>query len=206
VNSRRLPLILLAITVCALIISGIGPKDRFTWWLEVAPVLIGIPLLISTYGRFRFSDLAYVLMAIHAVILVVGGHYTYAEVPLFDWIRDEFGLARNHYDRVGHFAQGFVPAIIAREILVRREVVRGTGWLAFVVISICLAISAVYELLEWLAAVTTGEAAEAFLGTQGDPWDTQTDMALAFAGAVVSLILLSRLHDRMLRTATPSRP
>ena len=199
-NSGRLPLTLLAITVGALLLSAIGPKDRFTWWLEVAPVLIGIPLLISTYGRFRFSDLAYVLMAIHAVILVIGGHYTYAEVPLFDWIRDEFGFARNHYDRVGHFAQGFVPAIVAREILVRGAVVRGKGWLAFVVVSICLAISAVYELLEWFAAITTGEAAEAFLGTQGDPWDTQTDMALAFAGAVISLLLLSRLHDRLMAT------
>lgn len=187
---------LTAATLVVLVWSGIGPKDRFTWFLEVAPVLIGLPLLFATHRRFPLSSLTYVLLAIHGVILMVGGHYTYAEVPLGEWVKEAFGFERNHYDRVGHFAQGFVPAIVAREILQRNDVVRGRRWLVFIILSICLAISATYELLEWLAAATTGEAAEAFLGTQGDVWDTQMDMFFALIGAASALLFLSRAHDR----------
>lgn len=203
----RVHLALLASLLVLLVWSGVGPHDRFTWLLEVAPVLIGVPILLATYRRFEFTTLAYVLMWLHAVVLIVGGHYTYARVPLFDWVRDAFGLARNHYDRVGHFAQGFVPAILAREILLRRSPLEPGKWLSFIVVSVCLAISAFYELIEFGVAVATGEAAEAFLGTQGDVWDTQIDMALALGGAVISLLLLGRVHDRALRrllsTAVP---
>jgi len=195
----RLHLTLLAIVAGVLVWSGIGPKDRLTWFLEVFPVLIGAAILLPTYRRFRLTDLLYVLLAIHAVILMIGGHYTYAEVPLFDWIRDQFGFARNHYDRVGHLAQGFVPAILAREILIRRGVVRGRGWLFFIVVSICLGFSAFYELIEWSVAELSGEAAEAFLGTQGDDWDTQKDMAMALVGSVLAQVLLGRTHDRQLK-------
>ncbi len=179
--------------------SAIRPHDYFTWFLEVLPALLGLAILISTYRRFRFTTLLYVLMWIHGIILVIGGHYTYAEVPLFNWLRDVFDLSRNHYDRVGHFAQGFVPAMIAREILVRFSPVHRGGWLVFFVICIALALSAVYELFEWAVAKATGTAADAFLGTQGDPWDTQADMALALLGASTALIVLSRLHDRELK-------
>ena len=178
--------------------SALGPRDRFTWFLEILPVLLGVPLLAFTWRRFPLTTLAYVLVTIHAIILLVGGHYTYAEVPLFNWIRDAFGLARNHFDRVGHFAQGFVPAILAREILLRRAPFRPGGWLFFMVTSICLALSALYELFEWGVAVATGTAAEAFLGTQGDVWDTQKDMAMCLVGAVTALLILSRAHDRAL--------
>lgn len=192
-------LILLALFAAVLIWSGIHPHDRFTWMLEVAPAVIGVAVLVATYHRFRFTGLAYVLIFVHACILCVGGRYTYAEVPLGNWIRDAFGLARNHYDRLGHFAQGFVPAILAREILRRCSPVRRGKWLAFLVICICLSISAAYELLEWAVAAMTGQAADAFLGTQGDPWDTQKDMALAGLGAVVALLCLGRAHDHALR-------
>ena len=175
--------------------SAISPKDRFTWFLEVFPAVIGLGALALTYRRFRFTNLLYLLMWMHAAILLVGGHYTYAEVPLFDWIRETFHQARNNYDKVGHFAQGFIPAMIAREILVRRGVLARRGWLAFVVVCICLALSASYELFEWAVAEWTGTAADAFLGSQGDPWDTQKDMAFAVAGAVLALGLLSRSHD-----------
>lgn len=178
--------------------SAVGPRDPFTWFLEILPVLIGVPLLAFTWRRFPLTTLAYVLVTIHALILMVGGHYTYAQVPLFNWIRDAFGLARNHFDRVGHFAQGFVPAILAREILLRRTPFRPGGWLFFMVTSICLALSALYELFEWGVAVATGTAAEAFLGTQGDVWDTQKDMAMCLVGAVTALLILSRAHDRAL--------
>ncbi len=190
----------LLMSLTALLVwSAIRPHDYFTWLLEVAPVLIGVPILVAIRKRFEFTTLAYVLMWLHASILIVGGHYTYAEVPLFNWIRDVFALGRNHYDRVGHFAQGFVPAIIAREVLLRRSPLRPGKWLFFIVLSICLAISATYELFEFGVAVTTGTAAEAFLGTQGDVWDTQEDMSFALVGAVLSLLLLGRAHDRALR-------
>jgi putative membrane protein len=186
--------------------SGVGPHDRFTWFLEVAPVLVGLPILIAIYRRFRFTSLAYTLIAIHAVILMVGGHYTYAEVPLGYWLQDWLGFARNHYDRIGHLAQGFIPAIVVREILIRRSPLRRSRWVPFVVVSICLAFSAFYELIEWWTAVATGEAAEAFLGTQGDVWDTQWDMMLALIGAILALFMLSRLHDRQLAGRSTDRP
>jgi putative membrane protein len=189
---------LLAIAACVLIWSGIGPKDRFTWVLEVAPAVIGGAILIATYRKFQFTTLVYVLIAIHAIILMVGGKYTYAEVPLFNWIRDTFGHARNHYDRIGHFAQGFIPAMIARELLLRKTPLRQGGWLYLLCVCCCLALSAFYELIEWWAALATGEAAQAFLGTQGDVWDTQWDMFLALIGANTALLLLSRMHDRQL--------
>lgn len=178
--------------------SGINPKDQFTWLLEVLPALIGIIILAFTYNRFRLTTLTYLLILIHAIILMVGGHYTYAEVPLFDWLKDVFELERNNYDKVGHLAQGFIPAIIAREILIRKSVVDGKGWLNFIIICICLAISAFYELIEWWVAVLSGESAEAFLGTQGYVFDTQSDMFLALLGSVIALILLSRMHDKQL--------
>jgi len=178
--------------------SAIGPHDRYTWFLEVAPVLLGAAILLPTYRRFPLTDLLYVLLAVHGVILMVGGHYTYAEVPLGHWAKEAFGLARNHYDRLGHFAQGFVPAILAREILLRRRVVARGAWLFTIVVSICLAFSAFYELVEWTVAELSGTAAEAFLGTQGDVWDTQKDMALALGGAIVAQLALTRRHDRAL--------
>jgi putative membrane protein len=189
---------LLALVAAVFFWSAFGPLDRFTWFLEVLPVLVGLPLLAVTYRRFPLTSLAYSLIATHAVILMVGGHYTYAEVPVFNWLRDSFGLARNHYDRLGHFAQGFVPAILAREVLLRRTPLRRGGWLLTIVMSICLAISALYELFEWGVAVATGTAASAFLGTQGDVWDTQKDMAMCLVGAISALLILSRAHDRSL--------
>jgi len=178
--------------------SGIAPHDRVTWWLEVAPVLLGAPLLLATARRFPLTALLYGLLFAHAVILMVGGHYTYARVPLGFWAQDAFDLARNHYDRVGHLAQGFVPAILAREILLRRTPLVPGGWLFLLALSVCLAFSAFYELLEWWTALLGGAAATDFLGTQGDVWDTQWDMFLASVGATSALLLLSRLHDRQL--------
>lgn len=202
---RRTIRITLVVSLAALLVwSAIRPHDYFTWLLEVAPVLIGVPILVAIHKRFEFTTLAYLLMWLHASILIVGGHYTYAEVPLFNWIRDVFALGRNHYDRVGHFAQGFVPAIIAREVLLRRSPLRPGKWLFFIVVSICLAISATYELFEFGVAVTTGTAAEAFLGTQGDVWDTQEDMSFALVGALLSLLLLGRAHDRALQRLPPT--
>jgi putative membrane protein len=198
-------LALLALVLAVLAWSGIAPHDRFTWFLEVAPVLVGVPLAVLTHRRFPLTPLLCVLLAVHAVILMVGGRYTYAEVPLGNWVRDAFGLARNHYDRLGHFAQGFVPAILAREILWRRSPLRGSGWLPLVVVAICLAFSAFYELIEWWTALATGEGATAFLGTQGDPWDTQWDMFLALVGAVTALATLSGVHERQLRRIDRAR-
>jgi putative membrane protein len=179
-----------------LIWSGWRPLDRFTWSLEVAPILFISAVLLSVYRQFYFSRLVCYLMLAHAVVLAIGGHYTYACVPLFDWIRDAFHLERNHYDRVGHFMQGFVPALICREVLIRRSVVKRGGWLKFIVICVCLAISSLYELIEWQTAVWTGTKADAFLGSQGDVWDTQWDMALALIGASASVFLFSHWHDR----------
>ena len=195
---RREPAILLGIGAALLVLSGIHPHDRFTWFLEVAPILVAVPILVTTYRRFPLTPLAYRLILLHASILMLGGHYTYAEVPLGFWIRDLFGFARNHYDRIGHFAQGFVPAIIAREILLRKTALKSGGWLFFLVTCVCLAISACYEFIEWWTAVASGSAADAFLGTQGDPWDTQWDMFFALIGALTAQITLSRLHDRQL--------
>ena len=191
-------LILVAVVLIVLIWSGISPKDRFTWILEIAPVLIGFVLILPTYHRFRLTDLLYVLIAIHCVILCVGSRYTYAEVPAGFWVQEFFGFSRNHYDRLGHFAQGFVPAILAREILIRNKVVLSHKWLFLFVTSICLSFSAVYEFIEWGAALATGENATAFLGTQGDIWDTQWDMFFALIGAVVAQLTLAKWHDRQL--------
>ncbi|AUL73017.1 hypothetical protein ATS72_005070 [Pseudoalteromonas sp. 13-15] len=179
-----------------LIWSGINPKDQFTWLLEVIPAMIGLALIASTYKYFKLTSLLYFFILVHCIVLMVGGHYTYAEVPLFDNL---FGSERNNYDKVGHFFQGFVPALLAREILLRKQVVNGRGWLTLFVISVSLAFSAFYELIEWWVAVLTGENAEAFLGTQGYVWDTQSDMALALFGAICSLLLLSKLHDTQLK-------
>ncbi len=181
-----------------LVWSAIEPRDYPTWFLEVAPALIGIVLLVATYRTFPLTPLLYLLILIHSVILMVGGHYTYAEVPLFDWIKPVFGFERNNYDKVGHFMQGFMPAILAREILLRKMIVNGRAWLNMIVVSICLAFSAFYELIEWFVAELSEEAAEAFLGTQGYVWDTQSDMAFALTGAIVALAALARLHDRQL--------
>ncbi len=189
---------LLLIFLAVFVWSGIGPKDYYTWVLEVLPAVIGLIAVLITYNRFRMTNLIYLLICIHAIILVVGGHYTYAEMPVFNWLRDEFGLARNYYDRLGHFAQGFIPALIAREILLRKTPLQRGKMLFFLVVSVCLAISAFYEFIEWWVAVASGEAAEDFLGTQGDVWDTQWDMFLAFCGAIISQLVLSRRHDKQL--------
>lgn len=189
----------LAVYFAVLIWSVINPRDYYTWILEVFPALVGFVILAFTYKRFPLTPLAYFLILIHCIILMIGGHYTYAEVPLFNWIRDFFSMERNNYDKIGHLAQGFIPALIAREILLRLKIVVKRGWLSFIIVCICLAISAFYELVEWWAALLSGEAAEAFLGTQGYVWDTQSDMALALVGAILSLILLSKIHDSQIR-------
>ncbi|MGD8910346.1 MAG: DUF2238 domain-containing protein [Chromatiales bacterium] len=189
----------ISIYLIVLVWSAISPEDPFTWFLEVLPALIGFVVLGLTYNRFRLTGLAYSLILIHCIILMVGGHYTYAKVPLFDWIQDVFELSRNNYDKVGHLAQGFIPAIIAREILIRKAVIRANGWLNFLIICFCLALSAFYELIEWWVAELTGESADAFLGTQGYMWDTQSDMALALFGSIIALIILSKLHDSQLQ-------
>ena len=194
----RLHLRLLAGVAAVLLWSAIRPHDYFTWFLEVFPALVAAGVLAATYRRFRFTDLAYTLMAAHAVILMIGGHYTYAEVPLFNWIRDTLHLARNNYDKVGHFAQGFVPAVVTREILLRTSPLRPGKWLTFLTASVCLALSAVYELIEWWVALATGTSSDAFLGTQGYVWDTQSDMLYCTVGAILSLALLTRAHDRAL--------
>ena len=198
VSKRREPAVLLAAGGVLLVFSGIGPKDRYTWILEVLPAVVAAIVLVATYRRFPLTPLAYRLIFLHACILMLGGRYTYAEVPLGYWVRDLFGLARNHYDRLGHFAQGFVPAIVAREILLRKTPLKRGGWVFFLVTCICLAISAFYEFIEWWTALASGEAAEAFLGTQGDVWDTQWDMFLCLIGALAAQLTLSRAHDREL--------
>jgi putative membrane protein len=196
---RRLtPPILLAVVVLALVASAIRPYDRLTWLLEVFWVILAVPLILLTWRRFPLTSLLCFLLAIHALILIQGGYFTYARTPLGFWLQDAFDLSRNPYDRVGHLAQGFVPAILVREILVRRSPLRGSRWLAPLVVCACLAFSAFFEMIEWWAALAGGSAADDFLATQGDVWDTQWDMFLALIGAVASLVLLSRWHDRQL--------
>lgn len=195
--------VFLGVAAVGLVLSGIDPHDRFTWWLEVLPVLIGAAVLVPTARRFPLTPLVYGLLTVHAVVLVVGGHWTYARVPLGDVVAEWFALERNPYDRLGHLFQGFVPAILARELLLRTSSLRRGPWLAFVCVCIPLAFSAFYELLEWWAAAASGAAAEDFLGTQGDVWDTQWDMACALAGALVALLALSRAHDRSLARLPP---
>ncbi len=188
----------LAVMFGVLIWSGIYPKDQPTWLLEVLPVLIALPILYMTRERFPLTTLAYVLILVHAVILMIGGHYTYAEVPLGDWVREAFDGTRNNYDKLGHLAQGFIPAIVAREVVIRLGVFSSRAWMSFFVVALCLAISALYELIEWWVALLSEEAADSFLGTQGYVWDTQSDMLLALVGAILALALLGRLHDRQL--------
>lgn len=193
--------VLLTLTAAVFTWSAIGPFDRLTWLLEVAPVLIGLLILIPTYQAHRLSPLLYRLILLHAVILMVGGHYTYAQVPAGFWLQDALDLSRNHYDRLGHLAQGFVPAILAREMLLKYSPLQRGRWLGFLSVSVCLAFSALYEMLEWWAAVAWGADAESFLATQGDVWDTQWDMFLALLGATASIFLLSGMHDRSLEHA-----
>lgn len=194
--------IFLALFAAGLLWSGIEPKDQFTWALEVFPAVLGVIILAATHRRFRFSDMTYSWVLVHCYILFVGGHYTYAEVPLFDSIRDALHHSRNNYDKVGHFMQGFVPAMIARELFVRKGVVQPGVWLGALTVAVCLSVSACYEFLEWFVAVVSGESAEAFLGTQGDPWDTQSDMLLAMLGAIAMIVLLSRLQDKVIGRAS----
>jgi len=204
--SARDPIVLLVVGTALLVWSGVAPADRTTWILEVFPIFIAVPLLAATFRRFPLTPLVYRLIFVHALILMLGGHYTYAKVPLGFWMQEIFGFSRNHYDRIGHFAQGFVPAIIAREVLIRRSPLKGGRWLFFIVLCVCLAISACYEFIEWWSALIGGNAADAFLGTQGDPFDTQADMFMALVGACTAQLLLARVHDRQIaETATLSR-
>ncbi|MEZ5323745.1 MAG: DUF2238 domain-containing protein [Verrucomicrobiales bacterium] len=191
--------ILLSTVVAVLVWSAVRPHDFLTWILEVFPALAGIAILVPTRKRFPLTPLLYTLIALHMIILSVGGHYTYALVPIGDWVRDWLGLERNHYDRLGHFAQGFVPAMIARELFLRLNVVAKRGWLNYLIGSVCLAISAVYELIEWAAALIMGQSSDSFLGTQGDVWDTQSDMFLCLIGAIAALSLLPTWHNKQLR-------
>jgi putative membrane protein len=190
--------VLVGLTLLALAASGIQPYDRLTWVLETFPVMLGLPLAIATHRRFPLTPLVYRLLFVHGLILMLGGHYTYARVPAGFWLQEALDLARNHYDRLGHLAQGFVPALLAREILVRATPLRPGGWLFFLTTSVVLAISASYEFIEWGVALVMGMDADAFLATQGDVWDTQWDMFLALLGALAAQILLVRLHDRQL--------
>lgn len=189
---------LVGVVVVALLISAIAPYDRLTWWMEVMPVLIALPILLYTHRRFSLTRLVLALIALFALVLILGGSYTYARVPLGEWLQDAFALARNPYDRIGHFLQGVVPAMLARELLIRLGVLRRRGWLFFLVCCVCLSISALYELVEWQAAVIVADGAVEFLGTQGDPWDAQADMALALLGAILAQLLLGRWHDRLI--------
>jgi putative membrane protein len=202
-HPSRLPVALAALVVAALLISGAAPYDRGTWVLETAPVFIALAVLTATRQRFPLTPLLYILIAAHALVLIYGGAYTYARVPLGDWLQSAFGMMRNPYDRIGHFMQGFVPAMVAREVLIRREVVNGAAWRNFLIVCICLAISVNYEFLEWWAALALGQGADAFLGTQGDPWDTQWDMFMAMVGAITALLLLGKAHDQALQRLHP---
>lgn len=192
-------LIWVVVFLSVLVWSAIEPADRLTWWMEVIPALMGFLILLMTRQRFPLTQLVYFLILLHAIILMVGGHYTYAEVPIGDWLSDLHGGGRNNYDKLGHLAQGFIPAMIAREIMIRNKVVASRAWLRFLVLCVVLAFSAFYELVEWWAALVSSEAAESFLGTQGYVWDTQSDMLWALCGAILSLLTLSRLHDRQIR-------
>lgn len=198
--AKKEQIVLLVAGGVLLTLSGIAPYDRGTWLMEIAPILIAVPVLLATAKRFPLTALAYRLIFLHALILMLGGHYTYARVPLGFWVQELLDLSRNHYDRLGHLAQGFVPAIIARELLLRTSPLRPGKWLFFLVTCACLAISACYEFIEWWAALLGGAAATDFLGTQGDPWDTQWDMFLALIGAMTAQLILGRRHDRELRT------
>jgi putative membrane protein len=188
-------LILILLFILGLGLSALHPHDYFTWFLEVFPAILGLFILSFTFRSFMFTFLTYIFILIHSYILFIGGHYTYAEVPLFDWIKEVFHQERNNYDKVGHFAQGFIPAMITREIFIRKQIVKPGGWLSFLTVSVCLSISALYEFLEWAVALLSGQSAEAFLGTQGYVWDTQSDMLYATLGAISMLLFLSKFQD-----------
>jgi putative membrane protein len=192
----------IVVYLVVLIWSGVHPKDQLTWFLEVSPAMIGAILLLATYNSFRLTPMLYFFVLLHCIVLMVGGHYTYAEVPLFDWIKDALDMERNNYDKLGHFMQGFVPALLAREILIRKSVVNGVAWLNLFVLSVSLAFSAFYELIEWWVALASGGDAEAFLGAQGYVWDTQSDMMLALIGAIACLLLLSKRHNYQIQDIT----
>jgi len=194
----KYPATLLALVVAIMIWSFINPYDRLTWWLESIPALVALSVLVLTYPRFRLTNFLYTLIAIHCVILVVGGHYTYAEMPVFNWIRDRFGFARNEYDRLGHFFQGFVPVLIGRELVIRTTALKSGKWLFTLLLFSALGISALYEIIEFIAGTTLQQGADSFLGTQGDVWDTQKDMLMAGIGALTALVFFSRYHDRKL--------
>ena len=196
--------ILIVIFFAGLVLSAINPHDYFTWILEVFPAIIGLGILTFTFKKLRFSDLTYIFILVHCYILFVGGHYTYAEVPAFDWIKEVFQQSRNNYDKVGHFAQGFVPAMIVRELFVRKEIVKKGLWLAFLTICVCLSISVFYEFIEWFVAEMSGQSAESFLGTQGFAWDTQSDMLFAFIGATCMVLLVAKFQDKQIENI--SRP
>ena len=191
--------VLLILFFIGFILSGFHPHDYFTWILEVFPAIVALVVLMLTFKKFRFTNLTYVFILVHCYILFVGGHYTYAQVPLFDWIREVFHQSRNNYDKVGHFAQGFIPALVARELFVRLEIVKRGNWLPFLTVCVCMTISASYELFEWLVAVLSGQSSEAFLGTQGDIWDTQSDMLFALIGAVCMVLFVSKIQDNYIR-------
>ena len=200
----RAPAVLAAIVVAALVASGISPHDRLTWVMEVMPVFIALPILVATRGRFPLSGLLYTLIAIHCLVLILGGAYTYARVPLGFWMQDLFGFTRNPYDRVGHFMQGLVPALVAREILLRGAYVSTRRMAGFLSVCVALSVSACYELIEWWSAVALGQGADDFLGTQGDPWDTQWDMFMALVGATTAMLALSRVHDASMARVQPN--
>jgi len=197
--------ILIMIFFAGLIWSGIRPHDYFTWMLEIFPAVAGFVILALTFKKFQFTYLTYIFIVIHCYILFVGGHYTYAEVPLFDWVREVFHQSRNNYDKVGHFAQGFIPAMIVRELFIRKAVVKKGGWMSFLTVCVCLSISALYEFIEWLVAILSGESAESFLGTQGYIWDTQSDMLYAAIGAVCMVVLLGGIQNREVRKLESSK-
>ena len=190
--------LLLVLFFIGLIASAIQPKEYFTWILEVFPAIVGLAILWATYSKFQFTNFTYWLILLHCYILFIGGHYTYAEVPLFDWFKEIFDQSRNNYDKVGHFAQGFVPAAIIREILIRKKVINKINWLPFIIISICLAISAFYEFIEWFISVTSKEAGDSFLGTQGYIWDTQSDMLFALVGAITMVIFIGKFQNKQI--------
>ena len=191
---------LLTLIIVLLIWSAINPFEHFTWFLEVLPAVLGVLILAFTFNRFRFTNLVYILIFLHCVVLIIGGHYTYAEVPLFDYIQEVFNQSRNNYDKLGHFAQGFVPAMIAREILIRKQVVNSNSWLNFIVVCIAMAISVTYEFIEWFVSLQTGEGGDSFLGTQGYIWDTQSDMLYATIGAICALVFLSKIHNKQIES------
>lgn len=198
-DKNKYLLLLVIIFFLVLIWSAINPKEYFTWFLEAIPGIVGFMILLITYKRFKFTNFAYSLILIHCCILFIGGHYTYAENPLFEYFKKVFNWERNNYDKLGHFAQGFIPSIVARELLIRMKIMNNRKWLVFFIVCIALSISAVYEFIEWWTALLIGESADAFLGTQGYIWDTQSDMLYAFIGSVTALIFLSRYHDKTIR-------